>query len=140
MRMSHRLRARGDGASQGPLQVVLRIAVAAGKVRAGETENLLNLDGRRSLKPQTPGNPKVHDAPVRLGKAFEYTPSPQALAIDRDSFRGLGLIRLASVRRPRAWSRGRVACGWWAGAERFQQSRAPGRQERAGEQQFHPGG
>ena len=58
-----------DGASQ----VVIGIAVAAGKMRTGEPEDGLDLSSGLALREQVPGDPQIHDAPVRLRKAFaEY--------------------------------------------------------------------
>jgi hypothetical protein len=53
-------------ASDGPPQVAIRITVAAGKMRAGEPEDGLDLRGGLALREQAPGDPKIYDAPVRL--------------------------------------------------------------------------
>jgi len=74
-------------------QVVIRIPVAAGKMRTGEPEDVLDLPSGCALREQIPGDPQIHDAPVRLRKAFENMPSLHATPVD-----GGGL----------------VGAGWWA--------------------------
>ena len=72
-------RCAGDGASQ----VVIGIAVAAGKMRAGEAEDGLDLNGGLALREQVPGDPQIDDAPVRLRKAFANMPSLHTTPVDR---------------------------------------------------------
>ena len=62
-------RAPGGGKSsacQGAAQVIIGVAVAAGKMWAGEPENILDGGGRDSLRQQMPGDPEIDNAPVRL--------------------------------------------------------------------------
>jgi hypothetical protein len=68
-----------DGASQ----VVIGIAVSAGKMRTGEAEDGLNLKGGLALRKQVSGDPKIYDAPIRLRKAFPNMPSLHTSLIDR---------------------------------------------------------
>jgi len=56
--------------------------VAAGKVWAGELENGSDLVWGCTLRQQLPGDPAIHDAPVRLGKAFRNPPSLHPGLID----------------------------------------------------------
>ena len=66
-------------------EVVIRVAVATRKMRTGEPED--SLDPRRglALREQKPGDPQIHDAPIRLRKAFENMPSLHTTAVDRGS-------------------------------------------------------
>ena len=74
--------AGGNRAGNGAAQVVLGIAVTSGKIWAGESENILHLRGRCSLQQQTPGNPEIHNTPVRLRKALVDVPLLHAIAVD----------------------------------------------------------
>ena len=60
-----------SGASDGAPQVAIGIPVAAGKMRTGEAENGLDLRSGLALREQVSGDPQIHDAPVRLRKAFQ---------------------------------------------------------------------
>ena len=79
-----------DGASQ----VVIGIAVAAGKMRAGEAKDGLDLNSGPALREQVPGNPKIYDAPVRLRKAFANMPSLHTTLVDRGGLGGAGWARI----------------------------------------------
>jgi len=57
--------------------------VAAGKVWAGELENGSDLVCGCTLQQQLPGDPEIHDAPVRLRKAFGNPPSLDPALIDQ---------------------------------------------------------
>src|SRR5215472_6940434 len=82
MMVSHRAPSGGkSSACGGPTQVVLGIAVSAGKLRATESENVGDLGGRRPLREQAPGHPEIHDAPVRL-REFADAPPLHTAAID----------------------------------------------------------
>src|SRR5579863_543702 len=61
----------GDGAAQ----VVVWTMVTAGKMRAGELENGLDLGRRRSQRQQVAGDPQIDDAPIRLRKAVDDPPA-----------------------------------------------------------------
>jgi hypothetical protein len=93
-------------ASNGAPQVVIGITVAAGKIWAGEPEDGVDLRSGFALREQIPGDPEIHDAPVRLRKAFENMPSLQATPIDRGGlFRrwlGRAVWRASSYRGARA--------------------------------------
>ncbi|HZP17273.1 MAG TPA: hypothetical protein VFB00_04870, partial [Terriglobales bacterium] len=56
-------------------EVVIRIAVTAGKMRAGEAQNGLDVNGGTALREQVSGNPKIDDAPIRLREAFLNLPT-----------------------------------------------------------------
>ena len=83
MTLTHRGRGEresrtGDGAAQ----VVVGVAVAAGKLWAGEAENFLHLGGRPMSREQVPGDPTIDDAPVGLGEALADVPALHASPID----------------------------------------------------------
>ena len=77
-----------DGASQ----VVIRITVAAGKMRAGEAKDGLNLNGGPAMREQVSGDPKIDDTPIRLREAFPNMPSLHTTLVDRGGL-------------PQGWSR-----------------------------------
>ena len=56
-------------------QVVAGVGVVAGKVWAGELENGSDLVCGCTLRQQLPGDPEIHDAPVRLREALGNPPS-----------------------------------------------------------------
>src|SRR3974377_695339 len=73
---AHRARREREScAGDGAVQVVVWVAVAAGKMRAGETENFSHLSGSPTLPQQMPRDPVVDDAPVGLAKALRDVPS-----------------------------------------------------------------
>ena len=74
----------------GAPEVVIRVAVATGKIRTGEPEDGLDLRRGLALRKQKPGDPQIHDAPVRLRKAFENMPALHATPVDRGSLVGAG--------------------------------------------------
>jgi hypothetical protein len=75
-----------DGASQ----VVIRITVAARKMRAGEAKDGLDLNSGLALREQVSGDPKIYDAPIRLRKTFPNVPSLHTTLVDRGGLRGAG--------------------------------------------------
>jgi len=79
-----------DGASQ----VVIGIAVAAGKMRTGEAKDGLNLNSGLAQREQVSGDPKIYDAPIRLRKAFPNMPSLHTASVDRDGLGGAGWARI----------------------------------------------
>lgn len=76
-------------ACHGASQVVLGIAVAAGKMRTGEAKDGLNLSSGSSLREQVSGDPEIYDAPIRLRKAFANVPSLYTALINRDGLLGV---------------------------------------------------
>ena len=68
----------GDGAAQ----VVVGVAVAAGKLRAGEPENFVYLGGSPTSGQQASGDPQVDDAPVGLREAIADVPARHTIPID----------------------------------------------------------
>src|SRR5690242_16744407 len=81
-------RERESRAGDGAAQVIVRVTVAAGKVRAGEAENLQDLGGSPTLAQQIPRDPAVDDAPVGLGKALADVPSLHTILIELGGNRG----------------------------------------------------
>ena len=71
-------------ASDGAPQVAIRIPVAAGKMRAAEPEDSLDLRRGFALREQIPGDPQIDDAPVGLRKALQNMPSLHTTSVDRD--------------------------------------------------------
>src|ERR1700733_9148566 len=67
-----------DGASQ----VVLGIAVAAGKMRTGEAQDGLDWNSGPALPEQVSGDPEIYGAPIGLRKAFANMPSRQTAPVD----------------------------------------------------------
>ena len=81
------------------MQIVLGVAMAAGKLRTAKLENGLHLRGRDALRQQMPGDPEVHNAPVGRRKSLRNPPSLQAALVDRsgliegDRRCGMGVYR-----------------------------------------------
>jgi len=75
-------RERESRAGDGVAQVVVGIAVAAGKVRAGEAENFVHLGGIPTPLQQVPRDPAIDDAPVGLGKTLADAPALHAGLIE----------------------------------------------------------
>ena len=121
-----------DGASQ----VVIGITMAAGKMRTGETQDGLDLNSGLALREQVSGDPKIHDAPIRLWKAFPNLPSQHTAPVDRDGLLGAGwtTIRGGAVDRQ---GRGRRLYG---SPEGLHQRFAARRQARTGVNESHPRG
>src|SRR5258708_31070384 len=94
-------------ACDGALQVVIRITVAAGEMRAGEPEDGLDLRGGPTLREQIPGDPQIHDAPVRLRKAVENMPALHATPVDGGGLLGAGWAMLCSCQIDTE------VRGWW---------------------------
>ena len=136
--------AGGNRAGNGTTQVVFGIAVTPGKIWAGEPENILHLRGRCSLQQQMPGNPEIHDTPVRLRKALADVPSLHATAVDLLSLSGSD----AGGRRLREYRQGNRWRGWMhllgrrsygrQGKDRLQQCIRLRGQPSLGVHDFHP--
>jgi hypothetical protein len=102
-------------AGQGAAQVVLRIAMAAGKLRTAQLQNGSHLSRECALGEQFPCHPKIDNAPVRLWKPLGNAPSLHQGMIDLNGFAGgdrgcgdriVGVMGTAAVDRPRgAWRR-----------------------------------
>ncbi len=121
-----------DGASQ----IVIGITVSAGKIRTGEAKDGLNLNSGLALREQVSGDPKIHDAPIRLRKAFLNMPSLHTAPVDRDRLRGAGWARVCGG--PGDWQR-RVR-RLYRLPDGLQQRRAARRQTRTGVDKSHPRG
>ena len=77
---------RKSGAGQGAAQIAMEISVAAGKMRAGQLQNGLHAHGGRPLSQQVPGDPQIHDAPIRLRKALANAPALDTALVDDGGF------------------------------------------------------
>lgn len=121
-----------DGASQ----VIIGIAVAAGKMRTGEAQDGLNLNSGLALREQVSGDPKIYDAPIRLRKALPNMPSLHTAPVDRDGLPGAGWSRICGgpIDRER---RGRQL---YRLPDGLQQRLAARRQTRPGVDESHPRG
>jgi hypothetical protein len=137
MRPSHSA-PRGGKSSAGHRtpQVVLRLSVAAGKLRTGELQNGFHLSSGHTLRQKTPGDPQVHNAPIRPRETLPNMPSLQTVLIDRDGFGGGDrghevAVRVGCICRRPAWSPA-IPRGL------YQRIRV-GRQARTGMYDLHPG-
>src|SRR5579863_1443159 len=127
-----------DGASQ----VVVGVSVAAGKVWAGELENGSDLVCGCALQQQLPGDSEIHDAPVRLRKAFGNPPSLDPAMIDLGGLGGGDRWREGIGQPPGAdarYSRTSPLGQRWQLDRRAQQSIGVASQARVGMQDLHPG-
>lgn len=123
-------------ACDGTSQVIIGIAVAAGKMRTGEAKDGLNLNSGPALREQVSGNPKIYDVPIRLRKAFANMPSLHTAPVDRGGLCGAGWVRICGgpVDRQR---RGRRL---YRLPDGLQQRVAARRQTRTGVDESHPWG
>src|SRR5215470_7668081 len=78
----------GKGASQGAAQIIGGVAVAAGKSRAAQLQNLVDVGSRHAACQQSASDPQVQDAPVRLGESLCNVPAPHPGLVDLGSLRG----------------------------------------------------
>src|SRR6266852_6303203 len=125
-------------ARDGAPQVALRIPVAAGKMRTGEPEDGLDLRNGFALREQIPGDPQIHDAPVRLRKAFENVPTLHTALVDRGSLLPAGWARLCDCRVDTE-PRGRMPQWLCTLPDGLQQGLGARRQTHTGVDEFHPG-
>ena len=72
-----------SSASHCAMQIVLGVAMAAGKLRTAQLENGLHRRDRDALRQQMPGDPEVHNAPVGRRKSLRNPPSLHAALVDR---------------------------------------------------------
>src|SRR5208283_1505386 len=127
---------------KGTAQVVVRVMVAAGKMRAGEPENGLDPGRRRSLRQQVAGDPQIDDAPIGLRKAVGNPPALHTTTVDgaglrrSDVWKG-GIVRVRSGKRGVGMGSQRLQ--WRGGSGRLQQGVGLWRQARTGVQQSDPG-
>ena len=82
MNRAHRAGARKSSPRQSASQVVLRIVVMAGKIRASQAEDSFHLGRSDVHSQQFPGEPQIDDAPVHSGKAFLNVPTVDPTSID----------------------------------------------------------
>jgi len=130
-------RVRESRAGDGAAQVVVGVAVAAGKLWAGEPENLVDLRGSPSLRQQVPGDPPIDDAPVGLRKALADAPAFHTTLIDVAGYRHGDRGRVLGCRG------GAGSLGWMRrrqGPGRQQQCFGSRCQTRRDVDDFHPGG
>ena len=125
-------------ARDGAPQVVIGIAVTAGKMRTGEPEDGLDLPSGFALREQIPGDPQIYDAPVRLRKAFENMPSLQATPVDRGGLVGAGWAGFCGCRVDTE-PRGRRPRWFCPLPDGLQQLRGARRHTHTGVDEFHPG-
>ena len=99
-RDGHRAPSGGkSSASHSATQIVLGVAMAAGKLRTAQLENGLYLRSRHALRQQMPGDPEVHNAPVGWRKSLPSRPSLHTVLVDRsgliegDRWCGMGVYR-----------------------------------------------
>ena len=125
---------------EGAAQVVVRMMVTAGEMRAGEPENGLDAGRRRSLRQQMTGDPKIDDAPIGLRKAVGDPPVLHTTTVDGAGLRGSDVWNgslVAGRRGNRGVGRGRLRPR--GGSGRLQQGVGLWRQARTGVQQSDPG-
>jgi len=66
---------RKSSASEGAAQVVVGIAVLAGKLRTAEPDSGFHLSRRQALRQQVPGDPEINNAPIGRRKTLGDAPS-----------------------------------------------------------------
>jgi hypothetical protein len=126
---------------EGAAQVVVRMMVTAGEMRAGEPENGLDAERRRSLRQQVAGEPQIDDAPIGLRKAVGDPPALHTTTVDGAGLRGRDVCNGSPV-AGRGGNRGvgrRQRPQWRGGSGRLQQGVGLWRQPRTGVQQSDPG-
>ena len=85
----HRGARRGkSSAGDGAAQVIVGVAVAAGKLWAGEPEDLMHLGGSPTLPEQASGDPQVDDAPVGVREAVADVPAFHTALINFPGYGG----------------------------------------------------
>ncbi len=124
-------------AGKGTAEVVIRIAVSPGKKGTGEPKNRVDSSLRSSPRQQMPGDPQIHDAPVRLGKAFENAPALHTSPVDGGGLRHFDWVRLigCGVDEER---RDRVGWWWCIVPDTVQQRLGVWRQAGTGVHDSHP--
>jgi len=85
MRRTHSAWKRKSGSCQSATQIILRIAMLAGKMWTSKAENGFHLGRRNVHGQQFSREPQIDDAPVRLGKAFANMPMLHPALIDAGS-------------------------------------------------------
>ena len=126
-----------SGVCDGAPQVVIGIAMPARKMRAGEPEDGFDVRGELALREQVPGDPQIHDAPVRLRKAFENVPTLHTVPVDRGRLFRAGRARLCGCRVDTE-SRGRMPQWLSRLPDGPQQPLGARRQTHTGVDEFHP--
>src|ERR1039457_5762695 len=126
---------------EGAAQVVVRMMVTAGEMRAGEPVNGLDAGRRRSLRQQVAGDPQIDDAPIGLRKAVGDPPALHTTTVEGAGLRGRDVCNGSPV-AGRGGNRGvgrRQRPQWRGGSGRLQQGVGLWRQARTGVQQSDPG-
>ena len=100
-------RGKRTGVCQRAAQVVLRVGVAPGKLRASQLENALDPFCGHPLQQQLSGDPQIDDAPIGLSKSFRDVPSVYPALINlhglcrtHTEWRSVGLVARDSVGAP----------------------------------------
>jgi hypothetical protein len=124
-------------ARDGTPQVIIGITVAARKMRIGEPEDGLDLRSGFALRKQVLGDPKIHDAPVRLRKTFENVPTIHTAPVHRGGLFGAGWARRCGC-RVHAKPRDRRPQWLCTLPDPLQQRLSAGRQTHTGVDEFHP--
>lgn len=132
-----------SSACEGSAQVVLGIAVTAGKMWAGQSDHHSDLGPSSALSKQLPHDPQIHDAPIGLRKALPNLPSLDAVAIDLSSLGGgkpgrSGVGPKDIFRLVPADPIGGRFCGGWRLKRGLDQSLGMWGQAGAGVQDSHP--
>jgi hypothetical protein len=127
-----------QGSCDGAAQVIVGVGMAAGKARAAELEDGLNLGGRRAAPEQLFGDPLVGDTPIGVRESLWNAQPVQPGLIDRycrpSCDRAIGRAERTRSRL----AEGREAVSQSA-LGRFHQPGAVCRQASLGVEQFHPG-
>jgi len=128
------------------LQVVAGVSVAARKVWAGELENGSDLLCGCTLRKQLPGDPEIHDAPVRLREALGNPPSLHPAFVDLGGLGGGDRLGDSILQSPDASARlagdsllCQRQCWCWQLDRGRQQSIGIASQPRMGVHDLHPG-
>src|ERR1044071_715152 len=133
----------GKSASQGATQVIGGITMAAWKSRTAQPQNLCDIDRTYALRQQSPSDPQVHDAPIRLRKALWNVPAPHPGLVDVCGLGG-GQVGRSSLRPRRRDERmAGMRCGGGSVgllARSLQEAVGAAGQTGSGVHDFHPGG
>ena len=110
MRRAHSAQGRKSGSCQSATQIVLRIAMLAGKMGASEAENGFHLGRGNVHGQQFSRDPQIDDAPVRLGKTLANTPTLHPALIDAGSSLDRNRTRGIAYRGKTVHGIGRLLC------------------------------
>ena len=77
----------GESASQRAAKIIGGVAVAAGKSRTAQSQNLLDVGRRHALCQQRARHPQIHDALVGRCEALQNVPALHPAPLDRGGLR-----------------------------------------------------